>query len=344
MNDEHDPDVERVSHPSGEWDAFVDSAGGTFCHLAGWASIFRDVLRLEPRYLVARESGTVVGVMPLVRMPRVPWGTTLVSLPFLNYGGPLGSEPVRRLLVEAAVAEARSGGDRRLEIRARTPTGSDLPAGREKVTVILDLPDDRDTLFKDRFRSKLRSQIRRPMKEGMEPRFGPEERDAFYRIFAVTMRNLGTPVLPRRLFDALVDVFPEAVEFGAVYHEGTAVAGGCGFRYGDEFEMTWAAHLWDYNRLAPNMLLYWSFMERCIEQGVDRFNFGRCTPGGGTHRFKGQWGGEDIPLPWEAWPEAAGAPDPDAGVFDLATTVWTRLPLPVANALGPHLARRIPTF
>jgi FemAB-related protein (PEP-CTERM system-associated) len=336
--------VETVADPPRAWDDFVQDREGTFCHLSGWARVFRDSLGLEPRYLMAWEDEGLAGVMPMVRMPRVSVGTVLVSVPYLNYGGPLGGEAARKALVEAAVEEARQGGDRRLEIRARSPTGAELPAGREKVTVVLDLPDDRDALFKDRFRSKLRSQIRRPMKEGMEPRFGPEERRAFYDVFSVTMRDLGTPVLPVRWFDALAEFFPDEVEFGAVYHEGTAVAAGCGFRFAGEFEMTWAAALWEYNRMAPNMLLYWSFMERCIEQGVDRFNFGRCTPGSGTHRFKSQWGGEDEPLAWQQWPASAGAPDPEGGVYGLATRLWRRLPLPVANRLGPVLARRIPTF
>jgi FemAB-related protein (PEP-CTERM system-associated) len=294
----------------------------------------------------------------------------MISMPFLNYGGPLGPPAVQAALLTRALGEARDRGDRKLEVRARsqqrapvadevdgqtapipasatdagTHRSPTLSPGREKVTVVLDLPDEPDTLFKDRFKAKLRSQIRRPMKEGMEARFGPGEREAFYSVFSRNMRDLGTPVLPDRFFEDMARMFPDEVDFGAVYHEGQPVAGGCGFHFRGEFEMTWASSLREFNRQAPNMLLYWAFMERCIERGHRTFNFGRCTPGGGTHRFKRQWGGEDEPLSWLQWPEEAPSEDPEEGVFGLAVRVWQKLPLPVANALGPMVARRIPTF
>lgn len=318
--------------------------------------MFRSSLGLEPVFLAARKGERLEGVLPLIRMPRLGAGRVLVSMPFLNYGGPLGSPEVQAALLGRALRMGKEAGDRKLEVRARsaveTPLvenggedpSSTLAPGREKVTVVLPLPEDPDTLFKDRFKAKLRSQIRRPMKEGMEARFGPGEREAFYQVFARNMRDLGTPVLPAKFFFRMAEAFPEEVDFGAVYHEGQPVAGGCGFHFRGEFEMTWASSLREFNRQAPNMLLYWAFMERCMERGDRAFNFGRCTPGEGTHRFKRQWGGEDEPLHWLQWPEEAPSEDPEAGVFQAAVRVWQKLPLPVANVLGPILARRIPTF
>ena len=207
------------------------------------------------------------------------------------------------------------------------------------------LGNDPETLWTSGLPAKLRSQIRRPQKEGMTCRFGPGERHAFYAVFTESMRDLGTPVHSRRLFDALVEVFPEEVIFGVVYHGEEPVAGGCGFLWGGVFEMTWASALRKYTRMAPTMLLYWSFMEKAIERGADLFNFGRCTPGGGTHRFKRQWGGEDTPLPWLEWDRhGSGGPSADSWAYRTATRVWKHLPLPLANRVGPFLSRRIPTF
>jgi hypothetical protein len=373
--------VQHGSSPPAAWDAFVaEAAQGTFCHLAAWGGVLGDTLRLEPVYLWTEdEGGNVTGVLPLVRMPTLKGGTVLISMPYLNYGGPVGGGAECRALARAAISVARARRDRKLELRTRWPVLDDVAAGadggadgdrpgtteaaetaaadppdaqggpalapaRDKVAVLLDLPDDAKVLFEDRFRSKLRSQIRRPMKEDMETRFGAEQATAFYEVFRQNMRDLGTPVLPRRFFDALPVTFGERVEFGAVYHEGGAVAAGCGFHWGDEFEMTWASSLRAHNRLSPNMLLYWRFMERCIGAGRRTFNFGRSTPGGGTHRFKRQWGGEDQPLHWRQWPAGAGGPDAESPFFRLATRVWQRLPLPVADVLGPLVARRISAF
>ncbi len=346
-------EIELTSEPPPGWDALVRSAeGGSFCHLSGWGEVFRESLGLEPLFLAARggvtpgTGGTLRGVLPLIRMPRLGPGHALVSMPFLNYGGPAGEPAAREALVGQALEQARNRGSRKLEIRTREPLDAvpGLAPGREKVTVVLPLADDPEVLFMDGFKAKLRSQIRRPLKEGMEARFGPGEREAFYRVFARNMRDLGTPVLPASFFRELSLAFPEEVDFGAVYHEGRAVAGGCGFHFRGEFEMTWASSLREFNRQAPNMLLYWAFMERCMEAGDRAFNFGRCTPGAGTHRFKRQWGGEDEALHWLQWPEGAPSEDPESGVFQMAVKAWQKLPLAVANALGPRLARRIPTF
>jgi CelD/BcsL family acetyltransferase involved in cellulose biosynthesis len=158
------------------------------------------------------------------------------------------------------------------------------------------------------------------------------------------MRDLGTPVLPLAFFERIARVFGETAVFAAVYWQDRPVAGGCGFVWADEFEITWAASLTEFNRYAPNMLLYCALMEEMIRRGIAVFNFGRCTPGSGTHRFKQQWGGEEVSLPWVQWSPAGRAeiPSQDGRVYSLATAVWQRLPLFVANHLGPRLARRLP--
>ena len=327
------------------WDGFVESdREGTFCHLSAWGEVFRTSLRLEPLYAVASSGGEVAGVLPLIRMPRLPLGRALVSMPYLNYGGPLGSPSASSALLEWTIGEAGKAGIRSVEIRSRSTPATPLSAGREKVAVLLELPEDSKELFDKRLPSKVRSQIRRPLKEGMEARFGPDHLPAFYEVFASNMRDLGTPVLPRGLFERISQAFPERFRCGAVYHGEKPVAAGCGFRWRDEFEMTWASSLRSLSRLAPNMLLYWSFLERCVDEGVRLFNFGRCTPGSGSHRFKRQWGGKDRSLSWGQWPEAAGPPDASSSFFRAATSVWRHLPLGITNHLGPVVARRLPTF
>jgi FemAB-related protein (PEP-CTERM system-associated) len=340
--------LRHTAEPPEGWDAFVAATPeGTFCHLSGWGEVLARSFGHEPIYLAASSAGGLRGVLPLVRMPRLGSGRVLVSMPYLNYGGPLGDAAARTALSRAALDEARNSRARRLELRSRRPHEVEVPGlepGRDKITVVLDLPGDADVLFEGVFRAKLRSQIRRPVKEGMEAVFGLDHLAGFYRVFSENMRDLGTPVLPLSFFTAVRDVFPEHVDFGLVLHEGLPVAAGCGFHLGEEFEMTWASSLRAFNRQAPNMLLYWAFMQRCIERGRTRFNFGRCTPGAGTHRFKLQWGGEDHPLAWRSWPPASSAPDAGSGPMRLATSAWRHLPLSVTNRLGPRLARRIPTF
>lgn len=329
-----------------EWDAAAARLGdATFCHLAGWRHVMDGALGHATFRLAAVDgAGTCHGILPAVHVRSRLFGDYLLSMPFVSYGGPLGSPVAEDALVGAAVQLAGRLRVDLLELRARRALSGGLPVSGRKITVLKPLPSTPDELWEHGIRAKVRSQIRRPMKEGMEARFAPDLEAAFYDVFARTMRDLGTPVLPRRFFGALAASFPGEVLFGVVEHRGCAVAAGCGFCCNGEVEITWAGALRDHSRAAPNMLLYWAFMEESIRRGAHTFNFGRCTPGSGTHRFKSQWDGEDHPLPWAQWSPTGvvATPSPDSGKFRLATRVWSRLPLALANAMGPYLARSLP--
>lgn len=327
-----------------EWDAFVESRpGATFCHLFGWRHIMTEVMGHPAPYLTARDDeGALVGVLPLVRVRSRLLGDYLLSMPFLNYGGPLGDEPVRARLARSAARAAKAAGVDLMELRTRDAIDCELPRSDRKITVLLDLPDTPEELFEERFKAKLRAQIRRPMKEGMEVRFGSDQVEPFYEVFSRNMRDLGTPVLSKTFFHAAAGLFEERVLVAVVYHRGEPVASGFGFMFGDEFEITWASAVREYNHLSPNMLLYWGMMEECIRRGVGTFNFGRCTPGGGTHRFKRQWGGRDVGLPWHLDRSEPAGVASDSMPRRLAATAWQHAPLAVANWIGPRLSRSLP--
>ncbi|MGH7561384.1 MAG: FemAB family XrtA/PEP-CTERM system-associated protein [Gemmatimonadales bacterium] len=329
-----------------EWDRFVQSArGSTQCHRFGWKSLLESVFGHECLYYAARDRGTLVGALPLVRVKSLLFGHYLVSMPFLNSGGPLGNDAAVRALAAAALEEAARSRARLLELRSRIEQPVELPVSHRKITVVLDLPATADALFQA-FPAKLRSQVRRPGKEGVSVRFGADQLASFFRVFSRHMRHLGTPTLPLRFFEAIAERFAEDVWFGCAWLGAEPVAAGAGFRWGAEFELTWASALAEHNHLAPNMLLYWSFMERAVSAGVSRFDFGRCTPGGGTHRFKRQWGGRDEPLWWYQAARSgavnAATPSPEQSIYAWGPRIWRRLPLGLTTLLGPRVVRFLP--
>ena len=268
-------------------------------------------------------------------------------------------------LVGAAAASAAQDRVSLLELRSRGQLPGDdrwvegWQVSKRKVTVLLDLPASRDVLWKS-FDGKLRSQVRRPEKEGVEVRFGADQMGAFYSVFARHMRDLGTPVQSRRFFEEILTGFPNDVWFGAAYLGSEPIAGGCGFCWGSEFEMTWASSLVEHKQIAPNMLLYWRFMERAVDEGLSVFNFGRCTTGSGTHRFKKQWGSRDEELWWYgrggsslvegvaagngngADRAVAKTPSPDDGAYAWGPRVWRHIPVWAANVIGPRIVKYIP--
>lgn len=328
------------------WDECLPNlAGGSFCLQPAWAPVLKDTLGCEPILVSARSGiGKLEGVLPLYRVQSRLMGDRLFSVPFLNAGGPAGTRAARAALTQWALTTSRDLGVDELELRTLVaPEG--IPVSNRKITVVLELPDDVEELWAKGLKAKVRSQIRRPMKEGMVFEAGAHGLDDFYSIFQKNMRDLGTPVLPRAFFEAAIDQFHDQVLLGVVRTEaGVAVAAGLGFLYNGEFEITWASSLREYNRLSPNMLLYWSLMEQCIQRKALRFNFGRCTEGSPTHRFKKQWGGCDMPLPWGRWSrrgEGLGGYE-SSSTLTHASRLWTRLPLPLANRLGPWLARQLP--
>ena len=337
--------VERYRGSPNEWDAFARAqAGFTHFHRYAWRALIEQVYGHECVYFMAcNANGDVEAVLPLVRVKSVLFGHYLVSMPFLNYGGPLGTEAGIRAVVGEAVALGKVGNVKLVELRSRIPLSIDLPVSHRKITVLLDVGPTADATFK-RFDAKLRSQVRRPQKEGVTVRFGTDQVEPFFRVFSRHMRDLGTPTQPKRLFTAIAETFPNDAWFACAYLRGQPVAAGCGFRFGDEFELTWASSVREFNREAPNMLLYWSLMEHAIGDGVKTFNFGRCTPGSGTHRFKMQWGGREEPLWWYGLSkhENVTTPSPDEGAYSWGPRLWRHLPTSLATALGPSIVRYIP--
>ena len=250
-------EIVRVDGSAPEWDRFVEAAeGSTFCHLGGWDSIMRDVLGHEPVYLAAVGADRVWrGVLPLVRVRSI-LGHYLVSLPFLNDGGPLGDDAAKATLVDFAVAEAKRSGAALLELRSRTELPGPVSPSNRKITVMLPLPDTVEALWEKTFKAKLRSQVRRPAKEGMTARSGLAELSAFYEVFARNMRDLGTPVLPRAFFERIAAAFGDRVIFTAVYSASCqTAAAGCSFVWKGEVEIVWASSLREFNKFSPNMML-----------------------------------------------------------------------------------------
>ena len=201
-------------------------------------------------------------------------------MPFLNYGGPLGSDDAIVALVGArGRARAR---ERRKAARAAQPRrASDRSAGVAPQDHRGARPAGQPSPHSwKRSTAKLRSQVRRPQKEGVTVRFGADQVAPFFECSRITCATWARPPSRAGCSTPSRATFPEDAWFGCAWITGTADRVRLRASAGaDEFEMTWASSLDAYKRIAPNMLLYWSFMERAIEAGVRTFNFGRCTPG-----------------------------------------------------------------
>ncbi len=348
------------------WDAYVNRhPGATLCHLYGWSRVIRDTYGHPSYYLVAEadDEGScagITGVLPLVHIKSLLFGNSLVSMPFLNYGGLLADdERTEKVLFEEAISLGRKLKVRSLECRHIHPlswtngqgTGPLKDAAvtepvTHKVRMLLELPETSAKLF-DSFKSKLRSQIRKPQKEGLVARIGGAELlDEFYQVFSINMRDLGSPVHSKKLFENILKEFGGSVRLGLVKYKEAAAAAGLIFCFKDTVEIIWASSLKSFNHLSPNMLLYWSLLEYVTDAGYKLFDFGRSTPNEGTYKFKEQWGAKPQTLYWyehgfqEQVGYAAGA-----GAYHYrqkGEELWQSMPLCIANAIGPLIRKNIP--
>ena len=186
------------------------SAGWTAFHLHAWKPLLESLYAHERPYFVARsEAGSIVRLLPLVRVRSRVFGHYLVSMPFVNYGGPLGSLEAVIALTDRAIALADAGKVRLLELLSRTALPIALTASHRKITVVLDLPTDVELLRKH-IRSKLRCQIKRPEKKGVVIRFGPDQVAPFFDVFSQHMRDLGTRAPSDAFLHEIADRFGES--------------------------------------------------------------------------------------------------------------------------------------
>lgn len=334
------------SEAAARWDGFVaGQASASAYHGWQWRDILTAEFGCEPHYLLAGTPDQVRGILPLIRLRSRLFGDFLVSLPFVNYGGCVAmDEAADTALMSAAGNLAGQLGVSHVEFREERPRPG-WAARTDKVAMLLELATTPEEQFAA-LGSKLRAQIRRPEKEGATTRIGGAELvPDFYRVFARNMRDLGTPVYARSLFGRIAETMPDRVRIAVVYLERRPVAAGFTLRHRDRVEIPWASSLRECNRVGVNMQLYWHILKHSIESGARVFDFGRSSVDAGTYRFKAQWGARPKQLHWHYWlKEGQPMPDltPKSPKYALAIRAWQRLPVAVANVIGPRLVRGLP--
>jgi serine/alanine adding enzyme len=346
----------RIKH-AGEsdreaWDAYVRKhAHGSLFHLFGWAHVMRGAYGHAAYFLMLLSGERVLGVLPVVHLRHAMFGNGLVSLPFLDGGGILADDrEAEESLLAEGISLGRQVGARYVELRHEQAfesfgsTGLPVMTRSHKVRMLLRLPASSAMLLKS-FKSKLRSQVGKALKEGFTTRVGRLELlEDFYKVFLVNMRDLGSPVHSVSLMRHALLAFPEHARIIVVYRSTEPVAAALVIGFGNALRNPWAASLRKYASLGPNMLLYLRMLEYACDQGYGAFDFGRSSPGEGTYRFKEQWGAVPQPLYWHYLSLDGRMPDPEdagKGRFETAMRCWQRLPVMVTRILGPRIRKHI---
>jgi FemAB-related protein (PEP-CTERM system-associated) len=329
-------------------DAFVAAhPDGSPFHRTAWLRAVAGGTGNRALALIAERGGEIVAYLPFSEVHSPIFGRVLASSGFAVDGGLLAAgacdtdaifamaeELAQRRSCPAielrggALPEARAG----WALKTTSHCGFLRPLAEDDEAQLLAIP------------RKQRAEVRKSLANALEIEVGSGDRDraAHYAVYAESVRNLGTPVFPRALFDAVLDLFGADADILTVRHEGEAVASVLSLYHRGAVMPYWGGGTRAARGLRANDRMYFELMAHARRKGCDRFDFGRSKTASGAYHFKRSWGFEPQPLTYATW-TAPGSPprdaDPTSARHALQIALWQRLPLAIANRLGPLIAR-----
>jgi FemAB-related protein (PEP-CTERM system-associated) len=343
------PNISRLApedaRDNASWDAFVMACPqATFFHRAGWQRILRDVFRHDTHFLYAEVDGHITGVLPLAHVRSLLFGNSLTSLPFAVYGGVAAADDdSSRALVEEAQRLARQFGVDHLELRNLQRCHPDWPAQDLYVAFRKAiLPAEEANMLA--IPRKQRAMVRKGIKNGLTSALD-DGVDRFFALYADNMHRHGTPALPRRYFQALLREFGADCDVLTVSApDGRALSSVLSFYFRDEALPYYAGDDEAARELAANDFKYWELMRRSCARGLRVFDYGRSKQGTGSYAFKKNWGFEPTPLHYEYClykSDRVPQNNPSNAKYKLLIETWRRMPIGMANWLGPFVVRSL---
>lgn len=325
-------------------EAFVREQGGSVFQRPLWLGAIAKGTGNAATGLVLERAGQLEGWLPLTLVHSALFGRALVSSGFGVGGGVL----CRRaddaaLLCRGAEELALRHSASTIELRGGAAPADWQAIEGKHANFAADLAEDDEAQLLAIPR-KARAEVRKGLKADLEIAIGADEEDraAHYAVYAESVRNLGTPVFPRSLFDAVLEGFGDDADILTVRHQGVPVSSVLSLYHAGTVMPFWGGGTWAARGLRANERMYYELMLHARGRGCARFDFGRSKTGSGPYAFKKNWGFEPEPLTYHSWSapgvEARNIDPTDEG-YSAKIALWKRLPLPIANRLGPWIAR-----
>jgi FemAB-related protein (PEP-CTERM system-associated) len=327
------------------WDDFVKTCPeATFFHHTGWQRVIEQSFGHRTWFYLAERNGQIEGVLPLAQIKSRLFGHALIGLPFCVYGGVAAVTDAARSALDAeALALAQQLKAGHLEYRRYAPAHAGDPAWQGKelyVTFRKEISGDDDTNM-NAIPRKQRAMVRKGIKLGLTAEID-QDVERFFTCYASSVHRLGTPVFPKKYFHLLKEEFGDACEVRIITQNGALVAGVLSFFFRDEVLPYYGGGMPLARDVAGNDFMYWNLMQSAAAKGYRIFDFGRSKLGTGAYDFKKNWGFTAQHLPYE-YRLVAGQALPDVNPlnpkYQLFIRMWRKLPLPVANLLGPHIVK-----
>lgn len=326
------------------WDEFVLACPeATFFHRAGWKAVIERSFGHRTHFLFAEADGAIEGVLPLAEVKSLLFGHSLSSLPFCVYGGVAArTERARQALDEAAIALAEKMQVDHLEYRTVSASHPDWATKDLYVTFRRPIDPDIEKNL-NAIPRKQRAMVRKGIKVGLQAEVDADSR-RFFAAYSESVHRLGTPVFSPKYFQILTEVFADDSEVLTITKDGQLVSSVLSFFFRDEVLPYYGGGTRLAREVAGNDFMYWEVMRRACERGCKIFDYGRSKRGTGAFDFKKNWGFEPQPLQYQyKLVKSSTVPDhnPLNPKYRMFIAVWQKLPLPVANLIGPYVVKNL---
>ena len=329
-----------------EWDAYVlEHPNSTFFHQIGWKRVVEKTYKHKPIYLIAREEGEVKGVLPLFLMRSLIFGKKLVSVSFAPYGGVCADDEIaEKMLIEEAKRITDEYDADYLELRQFNKNDVEFVTNNAYVTLILKLNRNYEVIW-NTFRKSMRRYVRKAAENDLKVTINSKNLKDFYNIYTNAMRNLGTPAHSAAFFRNILIEFPENSNIATIEYKNRVISTIFLLYFKDIVIYGWGASLRECLELSPNYLLFWEIIKYSCERGFNFFDFGRSLPDTGVFLFKRGWGAVPKQLYYQYYLNNISKM-PDTSQLNSnrqrVAKVWRRLPLRIANVLGPRIRLNFP--
>ena len=331
-------------HDASRWDDYVlTHPDATFFHRAGWQRVIKDAFGHRTHFLLAKRGERIVGVLPLAEINSLLFGHSLGSLPFCAYGGILADdEAAAKALDTAAQTLATQLKVGAYECRNQTARHTDWPTKDLYVTFKKAIDPELEANL-NAIPRKQRAMVRKGIKAGLVSEIDADT-TRFFQAYSVSVHRLGTPVFSHKFFRLLKNEFADDCEVLTITLDGKVISSVLSFYFRDEVLPYYGGGVDAARAVAGNDFMYWELLRRACERGLKVFDFGRSKRGTGSFDFKKNWGFEATPLYYEYFlvtDKTVPEINPLNPKYRLFIQAWKKMPLAVANIVGPYIVKNL---
>ena len=340
---------EHSENISDDWDNYVESNNDCgIYHSIKFIDFISTYFNYDKYLFYTKENNKINGILPLIQANVFPYGKQLVCHPFVSSYNSIcaDSQDIKNHMIDSLITFTKNTKIRFVELRERCDEFFELPSYDIFANYELDLSGNNDEIWGNKIQSKTRNQIRKALNNNLKWNLhGEEGIGKFYEVYALTMRNLGSPPFSKNFFMGLIKTFPDEMRIAIVTLEDKPISVLWLVKSKNKVHNTWAGFNREYQHLCPNNLNYWKSIEWANQLHCKTFDFGRSIRNSGQAKFKMQWGVNEVLLNYyyvlnekEKIPEI----NPTNKIIHYLTKLWWFIPLSIQSHIGERFASRVP--